>query len=221
MGLFGDYLEDIGRRLALAGAEPLLGGWGASLDQLADDARQAAAYGRPDECPSEATALDYLARSRGLWRLHGEPVEAARTLARTAFEVHQTRGTTAGIVAQLARLGYTARLTSQAELYDRFGGSPFGGYTGFFFVEIIDGGWTAPTTWNGGAAWNGAGATWDVPEPYQGAVGDVLAVVRRWKADGTSCRYVRLSTGRAWVTVPCGEAWEGGSGPYLQSYLTP
>ena len=79
--MFIEYLRDIGRSLSILadeGAQRLLSGWGAPLDQLADDARLALAYGRPYECPVEAEPIDLMCASSGLPRLHGQSVEDGR-----------------------------------------------------------------------------------------------------------------------------------------------
>ncbi len=207
--MFIEYLRDIGRSLSILadeGAQRLLSGWGAPLDQLADDARLALAYGRPYECPVEAEPIDLMCASSGLPRLHGQSVEDGRAQVLQRWEITAGKGTLDGMIAQLGRLGYRATVTTQAILVDRNVFNPFGGNVGFFYVEIFTG-FAAGTTWNGGGAWND-GATWDVVEPYPGAVLDIVAQIRAWKPVGTSCRYVRLAAGNSWVTVPVGEAWE-------------
>jgi len=190
--LFAEYLEEQRRRLALTDAEGLTGGWAAQLDQLAEDARLAAAYGRPDECPSEAAALDLLARSRGLFRFAAESVEAARDLARSAWEIHRGRGTTWGLLQQLSRLGYPAA-EYHGELSLRRAGylNPFGGTLGFFFLLLRKPhavSVAAQAAWGDGQLWDGS-TTWGGTTITRANIAELAALVRRWKLDGSSCRF--------------------------------
>lgn len=63
--------------------------------------------------------------------------------------------------------------------------------------------------WSGaqGTLWEG-GETWDLIEPYVGALDEIRAVIRFWKPATTSCRFVRIQVGPEWITIPVGETWE-------------
>lgn len=55
--------------------------------------------------------------------------------------------------------------------------------------------------------WNGGG-TWDFFETIEGITDDIKAAIRKFKASGTSCRFLRINIAGKWVTVPVGELAE-------------
>lgn len=68
--------------------------------------------------------------------------------------------------------------------------------------------------------WNGGG-TWDFFELIDGITDDIKAAIRKFKAAGTSCRFLRINIQGTWVTVPVGELAEiNANGDYItKDYL--
>lgn len=220
-GAYVDFAQAVGRAIEIfkgPGQQGLLAGFGGVLDQVAADVRLAAAYARIEECPEDG--LDRHLRSSGLPRLHGELLAFARTIARRRWDWWEGAGTELGLLQQLQRVGLTAKVVSYLDLLLAGTANPFGGNTGFFYLEFASG-FGPAVLWNDpGPDWNDAGL-WDTAEPWFGALADLRAVVRRWKPPGWSCRFFRVRVGNQWVTVPVGEAWEyDADGNVTDYYLT-
>lgn len=231
-GLLAEYLAKLTLRMrALRDpeAQAQLGGYGDQADELADTMALARRTGRLHQ---SETDFDEHARHRGLLRVWRETDAALKAYLQTAWAVYASMGAKDGLEAALARLGCPrARVVRYVDLIRIESGiagpfisnSPFGHLAGFFYVEI-----DTPHLFGGGRAWDDGllweeGALWDIDQLYARALSDVIATIRRWKHVGSSCRFLRIRIGHAWVTVPVGEWWEvdpdgNVQGPYLEGY---
>lgn len=59
-----------------------------------------------------------------------------------------------------------------------------------------------------GALWNDNIAAWDIKEPYDGAIGDIKNIIKKWKPASTSCRYIAIRVGDRYISIPMFEHWE-------------
>jgi len=59
-----------------------------------------------------------------------------------------------------------------------------------------------------GALWDDKISHWDIQEPYQGALGDIFNIIRKWKPATSSCRYVSIRMGDKYISIPMHEQWE-------------
>lgn len=59
-----------------------------------------------------------------------------------------------------------------------------------------------------GALWDDKISHWDIQEPYQGALGDIFNIIKKWKPATSSCRYVSIRIGDKYISIPMNEQWE-------------
>ena len=59
-----------------------------------------------------------------------------------------------------------------------------------------------------GALWDDKISHWDIQEPYQGALGDIFNIIKKWKPATSSCRYVSIRVGDKYISIPMSEQWE-------------
>lgn len=59
-----------------------------------------------------------------------------------------------------------------------------------------------------GALWDDKISHWDIQEPYIGAVGDIVNIIKKWKPATSSCRYVSIRMGDKYISIPIHEQWE-------------
>lgn len=59
-----------------------------------------------------------------------------------------------------------------------------------------------------GALWDDKVSHWDIQEPYNGAIGDIINVIKKWKPAASSCRYISIRVGDRYISVPMHENFE-------------
>lgn len=193
-----------------------------AADALRSDLLAGAAEASIDE--ASPTSYPQHLRQSALPVVVGEA--AAVTLAELRARWLRARGVGTGptMAAHLARLGWAATITSQADLLEAGEVNPFGGNVGFFFVTLTPlrtGLISRAGLWRDSAwLWRQARRVWGAGTVTRAEIEDIVAIVRRYKPANTSCRYLRLPNGRGgYRSFPVGEAWErdpltGGARPY-------
>jgi len=187
-----------------------------------------------------AAALSALARNVNDRSYARETVTALRTYLLQQREAKRRAGTEDALHEQFARLGCPAiEIVTELDLRRHSVVNGFGGNIGFFFIIVrqphpfpaeID-------AWDGGGDWDDGTSTWGatLSDGDQAEIADLL---RRWKASGTSCRFIVFDQdgtttwgpgGLAgnYQLIPFNEAWEflppsGIVTPYYNTdFLTP
>ena len=159
-----------------------------------------AAYCRfPSKAPDDA--LDELGHTfGGLARALRDTVASYRAYLRAPINRWYTFGTKAGLLAELAHLGYaSAEVVNWRDLVDA-GNNPattFGGITSFFFVAIY---WPMPYADTAGAEWDDGAATWLYSDDTWGGYGrtpddieEIRRVIQLVKRGRSSCRFILMA----------------------------
>lgn len=183
-----------------------------ALGDEADRYRDAVAFGVQQTMIEEAGTETYGAHERNsaIIPVAAETSAAVLTELRRRWLTARESGGADAIVRILGRLGFPGcTVVSQLDLGLLGHTGAFGGFQGFFYVDVPSGlGFTDPIDWDSGDTWDGTD-TWDLSEPYRGALADMTYVIQRTKHACSSCRFllIHLPSG-ATATVPMWERWE-------------
>lgn len=200
----------------------------AAWDGVVGAARSAAYCHGSQTAPADA--LDALGETYGgLARALVDDEASYRAYLRAPLDRWYRFGTRAGLLGELAHLGYpSAQIVDWRDLVDAGAGPPgvvFGGHVNFFYVSIFQ-----PNRYSSAARarWKVSGARWKATQDRWGGgrLGDqspfneLRRVVQMVKPAHTSCRHVvifldsvsglnaqKLPTGRYFV-IPMNEPWE-------------
>lgn len=193
-----------------------------AADALRDDLLSGAAEASIEE--ASATSYPPHLRQSALPVVAAEAAAVALAELRARWLRARGAGTAPTMAAHLARLGWAATVTSQADLLEAGESNPFGNNAGFFFVTLTPlraGLISRAGLWrDDGWLWRQARRVWGAGTVTRAEIEDIVAIVRRYKPANTSCRYMRLPNGRGgYRSFPVGEAWErdpltGGTRPY-------
>lgn len=197
-------------------------------DRIVDAAASAAYCHGASRAPDDA--LDYLGETYGgLARALVDSNASYREYLSNPGPVGRwyTFGTRAGLLRELAHLGYpNAEIVTWRDLVNAGAGAPnvvFGGITSFFFVALFQpsritlGG----ARWGDGVArWNDGISTWGGSGLGGQQANELRRVISLVKPAHTSCRFIvsfldtvsglnamKLPTGN-YTTFPCNEPWE-------------
>lgn len=199
----------------------------AKKDELADRMAGAIDARLVERAPDDA--LDDIGGNSYLERALVDTAATFRAYLRRPFERWWRSSTPAGLVAELAHLGYpSANVITWRDLVDNGadGNVAFGGFSTFGFVLIRPPHpFLPPGLWDDGALWDAAPYQWDITAP-PGSIEELRRTVAKFKPGYLSIRYIEI-----WlrvglfglpleiVRIPVRESWEKqANGGFLDFY---